>query len=245
MTKKSNTIEFIEKAKKIHGNKFDYSKVEYIKSSLKVIIICPEHGEFLQAPNHHISIKSTGIGYGKGCPKCIGRNKTTEEFNKQASEIHKNKYDYSKVEYIKSSLKVIIICPEHGDFSQTPDDHLSGKGCGKCANNINYTKDEFIKKGKEKHGNKYDYSLVEYINNNIKVKIICPIHGEFLQSPSGHLQGKECQKCSYNKAIDTIIKRYGEYFFRFIPSYNPNSILYSLKENHEVFSFVDEFQTKK
>jgi hypothetical protein len=226
VSKKLTTEEFIKKAEKIHGNKYDYSKVEYIKSSKNVIIICPMHGDFPQTPNHHISVKSTGLYYGKGCPKCIGRNKTSEEFIKQASEIHKNKYDYSKVEYIKSSKKIIIICPVHGDFTQTPSDHLYRKGCPKCANNINYTTKQFIEKSKEIHDNKYDYSLVEYKNNNINVKIICTLHGVFPQKPSKHLHGQGCKKCSRDKAVETVIKRYGEIYSKLIPSYNPNSIIY-------------------
>ena len=129
-----NTNIFIERAQKIHGNKYDYSKVNYVKSSEKVCIICPEHGEFWQKPNSHISSK-------QGCPKCGKTGKLTqEEFIKRARYIHNDKYDYSKVEYVNSQTKVCIICPEHGEFWQTPNSHLSGIGCKKCGINIRIEK---------------------------------------------------------------------------------------------------------
>ena len=120
--RKLTTQEFIEKAKKVHGNKYNYSKVEYIKSELKVCIICPEHEEFWQIANAHLQ--------GQGCPECNGRNKpiTKEYFVQQAVKIHGNRYDYSKVNYVKASEKVEIICPIHGSFYQRPNDHLSGYG---------------------------------------------------------------------------------------------------------------------
>jgi hypothetical protein len=121
---KNDMHTFIEKAKKVHGDKYDYSKVQYINNKTKVCIICPEHGEFYQKPNDHLS--------GKGCEKCAGRNLTTKEWIESAIKVHKQKYDYSKVEYINGKTKVCIICPEHGEFWQTPQDHLSKHGCPYC-----------------------------------------------------------------------------------------------------------------
>lgn len=118
--------EFITKARAVHGDKYDYSKVVYVNQSVDVIIICPEHGEFLQRPNNHYM--------GAGCPLCTGNHKmTTETFIKRAREIHGDKYDYSKSVYVNSKTKLIISCPEHGDFEQSPDKHLSGHGCPMCA----------------------------------------------------------------------------------------------------------------
>ena len=130
-SKKRKTKEyFVEKAKEIHGNKYDYSKVMYEKMANKVCIICPEHGEFWQTPLNHLN--------GSGCPKC-GYNKISvklksnaDEFVEKAKEIHGNKYDYSKIKYVNAHTKVCIICPEHGEFWQTPHDHLSGRGCPIC-----------------------------------------------------------------------------------------------------------------
>ena len=195
------TEQFIERARKAHGNKYDYSKVEYKNYGTKVCIICSEHGEFWQTPNGHLN--------GSGCPKC-GNNEiskkqslTNEEFILKARQIHGWKYDYSKVRYINNSTKICIICPQHGEFWQTPGSHLSGCGCPKCANNKKSVSqksntEQFIEKAKKVHGDKYDYSKVEYSKSSVKVCIICPEHGEFWQTPNNHLKGGGCQKC-YDK----------------------------------------------
>ena len=122
---------FIEKAKQIHNDKYDYSKVNYVNSRTKVCIICPEHGEFWQTPHNHLK--------GYGCAEC-GKEKshlpkiTTEDFIAKSKERHGNKYDYSKAYYKTWDAKVCIICPEHGEFWQTPSNHINGSGCPKCAN---------------------------------------------------------------------------------------------------------------
>ena len=196
MSKRKTTAEFIEEAKAIHKNKYNYSQVEYINKKTKVKIICPEHGTFEQVPSGHLQ--------GQGCPKCSGNKKlTTAEFIQEAKVIHGNKYNYSQVEYINSNTKVKIICSEHGVFEQTPKNHLQGKGCIKCAGQ-NKTTAEFIKEAKEKHGNRYDYSQVKYINSATKVKIICEEHGVFEQIPSNHLQGQGCPKCNFSKGEQKI-----------------------------------------
>ena len=193
MEKTKNEI-FIEKAKKVHGDKYDYSKVEYVNAYTKVCIICPIHGEFWQTPSGHL--------HNGGCKLCgaLARSKkrvlNNEIFIEKSKQIHGGKYDYSKVEYVNAKTKVCIICPEHGEFWQTPSDHLSGRGCRYCANNIKRSAEEFIGKAREIHGEKYDYSKVQYINNSTKVCIICPQHGEFWQVPSSHLSGMGCKKCA-------------------------------------------------
>ena len=118
---------FIQKAKKVHGDKYDYSKVNYINSQTPVIIICPEHGEFKQKPYSHIA--------GHGCRKCYNKTQcsSSEQFITSAIEIHGNYYDYSKVEYVDSKTEVTIVCPKHGEFKQTPNVHLSGHGCPICS----------------------------------------------------------------------------------------------------------------
>lgn len=194
----SNTDEFIKKAKELHGNKYDYTKVEYVNSSTKVCIICPEHGVFWQTPNSHLN--------GRGCPKCAKLNTavklalTTDEFIKKAKEIHKDKFRYDKVVYINKTTPIIITCPIHGEVLITPQNHLKGCGCPKCRYDESgkkqmLTTDEFIKKAKELHGDKYDYSDTEYKGYEIPVKIICPKHGEFLQTPDCHLHSGGCPIC--------------------------------------------------
>jgi hypothetical protein len=202
MTRKKTTEEFIKESVVIHENKYNYSKVKYIKNSTKVIIICKEHGEFEQQPNNHLQ--------GKGCNKCVGGVKsTTKEFIEKAKLKHGDIYDYSKVDYVNSKTKVIIICKEHGDFLQSPTDHLSGKNCSKCVGGVKSTTKEFIEKAKLKHGNTYDYSKVEYVNNKTKVIIICKEHGDFLQTPKNHMKGRRCGKCfgSIKLTTETFIEK--------------------------------------
>ena len=192
--------EFIQKAQKIHGDKYDYSLVEYRNNKTKVKIICPKHGIFEQTPNRHLS--------SQGCPKCAleERSKrqtmTREQFIEKAKKVHGNKYDYSLVEYEKAHSKVKIICPKHGIFEQLAYMHLQGNGCPKCAvekiaEKQRSNTQEFIERAKQVHGDKYDYSLVKYINKETKVMIICKNCGRiFLQTPHNHLTGYGCPHCN-------------------------------------------------
>ena len=134
----------------------------------------------------------------------MGKKKAKEEFIKEATEKHKGKYNYDNVEYVNAHTKVCIICPKHGhgEFWQTPNSHLHGKGCPRCANEATgercrLSKDEFIKKANNTHEGKYNYDNVEYVNAHTKVCIICPKHGhgEFWQTPKNHTKGKGCPKC--------------------------------------------------
>ena len=192
---KATKEEFIKKATNIHGNKYDYSKVKYVNYKTRVCIICPEHGEFWQTPTKHLQ--------GRGCEKCgcLKRDKKARkslaDFVEKAKFVHNDKYDYSKVEYSNNHTNVCIICPEHGEFWQTPKSHLSGRGCPKCNHSgRKYTLHEFIEASNKKHNNKYDYSKVVYIDSKTKVCIICPEHGEFWQAPAEHLYGYGCYRCA-------------------------------------------------
>lgn len=144
-------------------------------------------------PNSHIN--------GVGCSKCSNNKKlTTEEFIIRAKKIHGNKYDYSKTEYVNNKTKVCIICPEHGEYWIRANNHLTGQGCLKCGIKQRFidkvkTLEQFIQDCKKIHGDKYNYSKVEYINALTKVCIICPKHGEFWQTPGAHLWGNNCPKC--------------------------------------------------
>jgi Zn ribbon nucleic-acid-binding protein len=189
-----STEEFIERSKKIHGNTYNYSKFVYVHSLIKGIIICKIHGEFLQTPNSHV--------HGAGCPKCYGINLSNDEHVEKFKLVHKDKYDYSLVNYINNKTKVKIICKYHGIFLQTPDNHLSNQGCPKCGiENAKRPKTLnnkiFIDQSIKIHGNIYDYSLVDYKNYKTKVKIICKIHNKiFYQTPGSHLSGSGCPICS-------------------------------------------------
>jgi hypothetical protein len=201
--KAKTTEQFIIEAKEVHGDKYDYSKVKYSNKNTKVCVICPEHGEFWQRPSDHLA--------GRGCPECgrkrsTGKKITTVSFIKEAKEIHENKYDYSKVEYRGALNKICIICPEHGEFWQRPSDHLAGRGCPECAKKKmgpkKYDNNVYIEKCKIIHGNKYDYSKLEYKGSTQKVCVICPKHGKFWIEASHHLQGYGCPMCSKEKILE-------------------------------------------
>jgi hypothetical protein len=150
----------------------------------------------------------------------MGNNKTTEEFVKQAKEVHNGRYDYSFVKYVNWKTKIEIICSKHGIFKQTPNHHLEGQGCRLC-NNEKMAKaqssntGEFIDEANKKHNFKYDYSLVDYANRYTKINIICKEHGCFLQSPGSHLNGAGCPKCGREQTM-----------------YNTNEFLEKAKEIH-------------
>lgn len=120
---------------------------------------------------------------------------TKDDFIKKAEAVHGNKYDYSNVEYKNSYTKVCIICPEHGKFWQLPSNHINGQNCPKCSKRHRPTTNEWIERAIKVHGNKYDYTKVEYNGNRVKVCIICPEHGEFYQHPSDHINGCGCPTC--------------------------------------------------
>ncbi|HCL59491.1 MAG TPA: hypothetical protein DHW80_06875 [Acinetobacter sp.] len=190
----SKTEEFIQKAIKVHGFKYDYSKVFYIKAKNNVEIICPEHGLFSQRADCHL--------IGRGCPKCSGNNKLKkEDFIKKAENIHGKRYDYSKSIYINNNTKLEIICLKHGSFYQRPCSHFNGSGCADCSNEELSQRQKmdtkkFIKKAREKHGALYSYSLVRYQHCKIEISIVCRKHGVFQQKPYLHLNGSGCHKCA-------------------------------------------------
>lgn len=283
MSRKLTTQEFIEKARKVHGNKYDYSKAVYNTSKEKIIIICPKHGEFLQRPNDHLN--------GNGCPYCNTKNKSnTEEYIKKATQVHNGYFNYDKTEYINANSKIIVTCPVHGDFEVKANNHLngqncikcereglhhnvtkliknnnrtkkltkgevidrihnlfgdkytipdfeyinnskpitlycnevddfgfehgefkitplhlfSGEGCPKCGKNYRMTTDEFINRANLIHENKYDYSKTEYKTTHKNVTIICPEHGNFHQSPANHLKGQGCPLCTLSKLENDV-----------------------------------------
>lgn len=190
MAKKTKE-QFIDEARQVWGDKFDYSKVEYKTRLEKICIICPEHGEFWQTPAQHLR-------GALGCKGCWSKkhSKSTEDFIKEAIQIHGNKYDYSKVVYKTARQKITIVCPKHGEFEQIANAHLQGEGCFQCERERrSKSNEDFISEARAIHGNLYDYSKIKYINRTTPIIIICPKHGEFEQLPSNHLQGKGCPHC--------------------------------------------------
>ena len=206
------TKEFIDKVNKIHGNIYNYSKVDFLGLSNEISIICTEHGDFIQLARSHLK--------GYGCEKCGIKKliktkieKSKKKFIEEAPKIHNNYYNYSKVEFTGVCNKVIITCPKHGDYNQTPRKHLYGQGCNKCgkertANGQRKTLDKFILQSKEKHGeDHYNYNFVKYVNDHTNVNIYCNIHKKiFLQTPTTHLSGSGCNDCGTEKRSEQKIK---------------------------------------
>ena len=161
---------------------------------------------------------------------------TNDSFIKKAKDVHGDKYDYSLIDYKDSKTKVSIICKKHGIFYQCTNSHLNGHGCSECSNNLKMTTEKFIEKCDKVHNYKFDYSLVQYENNHIKIKIICPIHGVFDQRASSHKRGVGCKKCSdesirYN-ALDT------EKFIEKSKNIHGDKYDYSLSEYTGVFNNI-------
>ncbi len=199
------TTSFTEKAKNIHGDKFDYSLVDYINIKTPVAIICPIHGKTRQSPKRHLDGKF-------GCKPCAMENRvsyqklTQEEFLTRSIVAHGNRFDYSLATYIDGKTPVKIICTKHGEFGQRPSVHFSSTyGCPKCWDDNRglsrrFTTEEFIRKAQQFHENRYDYSLVTYVTGRDKVKIICNEHGVFEQSAESHYRGYGCPKCGIHKS---------------------------------------------
>lgn len=198
MARLVDTADFLGRARKKHGNRYDYSKVEYVAAKQKVTIICPEHGEFEQTPVNHCTRH--------GCPGCGGNRRLTQnKFIERATKIHNGRYDYSHVGFKNVESKAEIICPTHGAFFQRVASHLKGIGCPKCgravtANKLSHSRERFIENARKAHSEKYDYSKVDYVNAHTKVTIICPVHGPFKQSPANHIRDVGCPECGLLKA---------------------------------------------
>ena len=227
---RGNLDDFIKKARKIHGDKYDYSKSEYVNVDTPMTIICPKHGEFKQTPTAHL--------HSTGCPYCAKERKNSDKrdtlgsFIEKAKKVYGDKYDYSKVNYINSRTPATIICPKHGEFSIPPLNFLHSLiGCPICRKetkiekkkkillrkkqekkeykvkneqDLNLRKENFIEKAKKVHGDKYDYSKVNYVNQSTKVCIICPEHGEFWQTPKAHLKNHGCPLCGRKKVASSF-----------------------------------------
>lgn len=291
--KRLTTEEFIERARKVHGDKYDYSKVEYVNATTKVCIICPTHGEFWQIPYTHLKGYgcSTCAGVEKwsyerlvregkkkyndrfdylqsnikkgndlvaikcnvcgtifyqspknhinsiqgGCPTCkykyIAQNEkiSFEDFKTKATLIHKGKYIYNKDTFTDMHSKVGVVCKKHGLFFTYPHNHLKGSNCPACTNerisqNQTLSKDDFLERSINKHGNKYDYSNVNYVSSGTKVEIVCPIHGSFLQTPHNHWKGEGCPLCAIDNRAFTARISLGEKKIAWF--FDQNNIIY-------------------
>lgn len=197
---KITTKDFIERANNIHGYRYDYRLVKYVNTNIKVIIICPIHGRFEQRPNIHLG--------GAHCQKCMveKRKSNIKRFIRKAKIKHKGFYSYKNAVYVDAMAKIKIDCPIHGEFEQIPNNHLRGAGCPQCGYLLNIknrtgkfqklTTEEVIKRSNIKHNYFYTYPNTLYVNWLTKIRIECPIHGEFKQLADSHLAGHGCPKCT-------------------------------------------------
>ena len=187
------TEEVIEKFKEIHKDKYTYEHFVYNGSHTKSIVTCPVHGDFLVTPNKYL--------LGRGCPKCANNIKlTNDEFKRRIIEIFGEEYLLNEVNYQCCKSKIKLYCKKHGYFVSTAYHLLQGHGCPKCGVKKNADKKRLticdcIERFREIHGDKYDYSKMDYINTRTKICIICPEHGEFWQTPQKHMSGQGCPKC--------------------------------------------------
>ena len=206
----TSTNDWIKKAQKVHGDDYDYSKVQYTYAKSKVIIICKDHGEFEQeACSHIMGIGCNGCGLQK---RAMKKRDTLEDFIEKAKLIHGNTYDYTKSKYEGTLSKIDIICNKHGCFQQTPNNHLQGKGCSKCAHDASaeryrLTPTEFLERAKKAHGDKYIYKNLEIDMKKGYISIICPEHGQFYQNYSYHITGRGCSQCGRKSASLILVAK--------------------------------------
>lgn len=209
MAKRLTTEIVIEQFKEILGESYDYSMVNYINDRTKVEIICPKHGSFFIQPNQIKQQK-------QGCPKCgyeksglkqsLGIEKFIEKINKMHGD---GSWDFSKAEYRGAHKPITLKCNGCGcESTSKPANFYRVKGCKFCTKNNkrpnSLTNEKFISRSREIHGDKYDYSLVDYHNGKSKLTIICPKHGEFTQTATDHLSGCGCPSCKTSKGEEIV-----------------------------------------
>jgi len=219
------TEQFIEEARAIHGDKYDYSKTVYVKNCEKVCIICPEHGEFWQIPKSHLK--------GQGCKECgfittaNSIRKTQEDFIKEVKKVWGDELDFSKVDYKSTKDLVCVVCHkkdkdgnEHGEFYPSPSNLLNGHGCPKCGFEKNAdihrkTVEQLKEEIRKVHGDKYDLSrITEYENTEKPIWLKCEKHGWFQKRPHTLITGQGCPKCGKESIGDKICLTQEEFLSR-------------------------------
>jgi hypothetical protein len=188
MVRRLTTEEVIQNFKNIHGDRYNYSNIEYINNSTKVTIICSKHGSFQQSPASHLR--------GNGCSECSGKKPhTTKEVVETFKKMYGDKYDYYMTDYKGALVKFKVLCKTHGVFETLYNNMLRGWACPECTSYRKNIEQSFLKEAKEVHGDEYDYSKVVYKNCGTNVEILCKTHGSFFQQPRNHMRGARCQKC--------------------------------------------------
>jgi len=193
-------LDQLEKFRTVHGNRYDYSRVDWKNARTPIQIGCPDHGSFSQLPMNHMK--------GSGCPRCAGvkRRLTTAEYLVRARQVHGEKYDYSRLEYVRNALPVTVICAVHGEFHPTATSHLQGRGCPGCASvKKTATRGNWASKllvFREVHGTKYEYDETSFKRMRDKIRIRCPKHGWFEQTPGNHTT-RGCDRCGGTRTTST------------------------------------------
>jgi hypothetical protein len=209
-----DTQKFIDRCVKKFGNKFNYDKIQFQDYNIPIEIECPQHGKFFISPKHFLYDSKYG------CPQCaIDAEKIPiEDFKSRCIEIHNSKYNYSLIkEYKNNKTKIKIICPIHGIFEQSVQNHLKGQGCPICAQAMKnkkkaLTQEDFIKKSQLLFGiDTFDYSNVVYVNNKTPIVLKCnTCQIKFSVRPDNHLYNHSgCPHCF--KPISQWEKEVGEF----------------------------------
>lgn len=232
-----NKKEIINRFKKKHGNKFDYTKFNYrtIRDH-KSSIICIKHNlKFEISAQDHIRYK-----FG-GCSRCAKESQSKNQrmnigdYIDKANLIHNFKYDYSMVHQFKNQHENInIICPIHGEFKKEAANHINKRlkqGCPSCGyesggKKLRSNKNNFIQKSLKIHGDFYIYNYVIYKTDRDLVKIICPVHGEFEQVARNHLDGYGCKDCGKIKSGNTSRKSSASKFIKIARKIHGNKFNY-------------------
>ena len=205
MSKKFTKEDFVDKARSIHGDTYDYDHTIYTNNATPLRIDCrvPGHGPFWQTPSNHCK--------GNGCPICSTERRVSgvlssaaSKFVSKARNIHGDLYGYTETVYVDSRSDVTIHCSRHGRFRQVASVHLQGLGCPACGLERGAAArrdglEGFKAKAIARHGMTYDYAEVEYVNSRTKVKIGCPIHGPFFKRPAMHINGEGCPTCGMER----------------------------------------------
>jgi hypothetical protein len=229
-SRRNEVDNLISSFKSKHGDKYDYSNVQYIKMRDKVKIRCKKHDYlFFQTPEKHLHSK-TG-----GCNKCnsIGKGKLSrEEFISKSVSVHGVKYSYEKTLYKKSNSKVIIECEKHGFFEMTPNSHLMGHGCRKCAKNHKYTIEDLNSIFIDIYNDNLKFDFSEYKNIKSKIIVNCKNHSYFETTAELLINGYGCSSCG---KISLGEERISKYLLS-------NNIEYTKQKSFDDCLFVNKLQ---
>lgn len=195
---------FIRKAKDVYGDTYTYEQVVYISSMTLVRIGCPKGHMFSRLPNKFLQ--------GEGCGECSGHGRTFAEFRRRSDEKYgKDTFKFQEEDYYGMTSLLQVTCPMGHKFTIDAHTHIREKskgGCMECSRNQasirkSHTQEDCVTLFESTHGDRYDYSLLTYVNSTTPVTIICRIHGEFQQTPSSHIQGSGCKQCGFKQLANT------------------------------------------